>query len=166
MSQSEYKIQREQINYYWDGDKLMIRFAGLSVAYNDYQHQTWNRLATTENSTTTSAIEEYTKSISMNKDEAIKYGDGGIRIIEEITRLTTKQLELVKKFSKKAANGNNKQGDQLYVELDRETLTVVCRTCGCKPKRRMKCSRCCVAFYCDSNCQKLDWEKHKTICYR
>ncbi|CAD5229149.1 unnamed protein product [Bursaphelenchus okinawaensis] len=37
-----------------------------------------------------------------------------------------------------------------------------CSLCG-KPKSDFGCSKCKV-IYCSSNCQKLDWKTHKTVC--
>ncbi|GMI31191.1 hypothetical protein TeGR_g10801 [Tetraparma gracilis] len=45
----------------------------------------------------------------------------------------------------------------------------VCASCGraepCKPKLQM-CSRCKCAYFCDSNCMKKAWKKHKKVCVK
>lgn len=40
-----------------------------------------------------------------------------------------------------------------------------CENCGKEGDERLKeCSRCKRVCYCDVNCQKKDWKKHKSIC--
>ena len=38
-----------------------------------------------------------------------------------------------------------------------------CAVCGTKDDLK-KCSKCYRVFYCDSDCQKSDWESHKAVC--
>ena len=158
-----------RVLYHWNGDELMIECGGITCTYNEFQLETWNELTrtATKQDTLGSVAEKYAKEISITKHRAIKYGDAGMRIVKEITRLATRQLELAMKLAKKSAHGNNTPHVPICVTLNAKTMTVVCSTCGCSPKdgkKLMKCSRCCAAFYCDLNCQKSDWKEHKTKC--
>jgi len=46
--------------------------------------------------------------------------------------------------------------------------TFICFECGrdavAEKKRLMKCKRCKVASYCDTNCQGVNWTTHKRVC--
>lgn len=33
-----------------------------------------------------------------------------------------------------------------------------------EPKKRMVCTGCSIAFYCDKECQRKDWDKHRPYC--
>ena len=46
--------------------------------------------------------------------------------------------------------------------LDVEAEKHNCKSCA--KVCRMKCSLCKMVFYCDQDCQKSDWENHKTRC--
>lgn len=41
----------------------------------------------------------------------------------------------------------------------------LCTAPGCgKTTAELRCGKCQAAFYCDSNCQKADWRRHKKVC--
>ena len=39
-----------------------------------------------------------------------------------------------------------------------------CFNCGKHGHRLPKCTQCSQAFYCDSDCQRKHWRKHKPVC--
>lgn len=44
---------------------------------------------------------------------------------------------------------------------------LACTTCGAAEQKHAKfskCSACAVTVYCDEECQKQDWPKHKSVC--
>ncbi len=50
---------------------------------------------------------------------------------------------------------------------DKITVTAqekICSTCQ-KSQVKKFLWRCKVVYYCDANCQKTDWPKHKTVCH-
>jgi hypothetical protein len=49
---------------------------------------------------------------------------------------------------------------------EKKAKRVSCDMCGCKfPYTKMKkCSRCRQATYCSVECQRTDWERHKSSC--
>jgi hypothetical protein len=51
--------------------------------------------------------------------------------------------------------------------IDPETLHAVCKYCGYTSNMTTtlsRCSRCKVAYYCNTDCQKADWDVHKLTC--
>ncbi len=44
-------------------------------------------------------------------------------------------------------------------------FTPSCDKCA-KPNAKSKCAQCKCLFYCNRNCQKLDWAEHKAVCQR
>ena len=52
----------------------------------------------------------------------------------------------------------NCQTDILVEEAEKHKCKSCAKVC------RMKCSLCKMVFYCDQDCQKSDWENHKTRC--
>ena len=40
----------------------------------------------------------------------------------------------------------------------------VCATCGSNNPELFKCTRCKQSYYCNVDCQKKDWPKHKLTC--
>jgi hypothetical protein len=44
------------------------------------------------------------------------------------------------------------------------TVVRICAYCGKANQKAFKCSRCQSTHYCDQNCQKNDWKKHKRTC--
>jgi len=42
----------------------------------------------------------------------------------------------------------------------------ICDTCLNKrdPDKLMHCGRCCLTFYCNRECQRKDWDRHKLRC--
>lgn len=41
---------------------------------------------------------------------------------------------------------------------------LTCASCGTRNRSCMKCSRCKLVYYCDSNCQRKHWNQHKRLC--
>lgn len=46
----------------------------------------------------------------------------------------------------------------------KENLHKVCSTCSKANEELLKCTRCKKAYYCNVDCQKTDWPKHKLTC--
>lgn len=49
------------------------------------------------------------------------------------------------------------KNDNLFIEC-------VCSWCGKMEKNMSRCSKCKKSRYCDRDCQKLDWSKHRLVC--
>ena len=71
----------------------------------------------------------------------------------------------------KVALSTNTVGESLKAELksvkkEIKTISRMDRCCSfCGEKNEiLKCSRCNKAFYCNKECQKNDWGKHKNLC--
>lgn len=45
-----------------------------------------------------------------------------------------------------------------------QSLKLKCSYCKADLEKRLSCSRCRLTYYCDANCQKLDWSTHKVHC--
>ena len=45
-----------------------------------------------------------------------------------------------------------------------ECLSKTCWSCSTRPEKLLVCSRCKKAQYCNAECQKKDWKKHKKNC--
>lgn len=43
-------------------------------------------------------------------------------------------------------------------------LVTECVNCHQAFENIKKCSKCKIAYYCSSDCQRADWPKHKTLC--
>ena len=69
--------------------------------------------------------------------------------------------------SAKAAN-NAEQGKRTEAagKAAAETSRDVCNCCDAPCEQLRRCSRCQVATYCSQQCQRWDWEHHKTACNR
>jgi len=48
---------------------------------------------------------------------------------------------------------------------DNETF-LECDCCGSMLEKQTRCSRCRIALYCNGDCQKKDWARHKPLCSR
>ncbi|KAI0697304.1 hypothetical protein C8T65DRAFT_26177 [Cerioporus squamosus] len=44
-------------------------------------------------------------------------------------------------------------------------MLYACSWCSCRTAMVRKCSRCQNAWYCDSQCQRADWPRHRELCY-
>jgi hypothetical protein len=56
-------------------------------------------------------------------------------------------------------------GHPLSTDIDTALLTPMARHCrNCDKEATLKCGRCNKVIYCDSECQEIDWTKHKTVC--
>ncbi|XP_064383603.1 histone-lysine N-methyltransferase SMYD3-like isoform X2 [Halichondria panicea] len=61
-------------------------------------------------------------------------------------------------------------GDTIFSELPiahcsvEETRGTICEHCFNRSESLKKCSRCKFVYYCNSDCQRLDWLLHKTEC--
>ena len=56
-------------------------------------------------------------------------------------------------------DGKTKTGKKtLWVDVQK------CFNCGKHGHRLPKCTQCSQAFYCDSDCQRKHWQKHKPVC--
>jgi hypothetical protein len=156
------------IDYQWDGDNLMIGWGGYNIPFSMYQLETWNEIAKDRQYKSLGEhAEAYGAEMSRAKHQAIKYGKNGVRIIKEITRLATQNLELVMKLTKKSAKCEGVHPSRpVAVNINPKTMKVVCSTCGCSPtdKKLLLCARCHSAYYCDITCQRGDWAEHKTKC--
>jgi len=55
-----------------------------------------------------------------------------------------------------------------FIDLDQSSRVNFCQNCGNNSDRKMKpllkCSRCRLVYYCNDQCQKLDWIEHKKNC--
>ena len=50
---------------------------------------------------------------------------------------------------------------------DKKTLWVTvfkCFQCGKRGHKLPKCTQCSQAYYCNADCQRKHWKKHKTVC--
>ena len=47
---------------------------------------------------------------------------------------------------------------------DGEAPTFICFTCGKAAPKLLTCSQCHRAHYCDRECQRKDWPRHKKAC--
>lgn len=45
-----------------------------------------------------------------------------------------------------------------------KTSVKVCRNCQKESTDLLRCSKCREANYCDQECQKKDWQSHKSYC--
>ena len=45
-----------------------------------------------------------------------------------------------------------------------ENLDHVCVRCYKEGEKLMTCAKCRQATYCNRECQRMDWERHKTVC--
>lgn len=45
-----------------------------------------------------------------------------------------------------------------------EPRSEICHSCGHHSVNLRKCARCRLVSYCDRDCQKQDWESHKSVC--
>lgn len=85
-------------------------------------------------------------------------------------RLFSRELERVspdvyKYLSSRASDGTSRS---IYdPEMEKKVLEIMnrklCITCGKEPVNK-KCSVCGCTYYCDAECQNINWDKHKVIC--
>lgn len=61
---------------------------------------------------------------------------------------------------KLTSNSENKKTTNLITST---AQSKICHSCNQSPAKNI-CGRCKVVFYCNTECQKNDWPKHKTIC--
>ncbi len=168
---AQQQINELDILYKWNGDELMCGYESCFIPFNTYQLETWNEIAKdSQYKSLGEHAEAYGTEMTRAKHQAIKYGEKGIRIVKEITRLATQQLELIMKLTKKSAKREGEcinRSAVVPVTINSKTMKVVCGTCGCSPengKKLLRCARCCAAYYCDATCQRADWAEHKTEC--
>ncbi len=50
------------------------------------------------------------------------------------------------------------------MESNTETQQIRCRHCSSESEKLKKCSQCKLVSYCNNDCQKKDWVRHKVIC--
>lgn len=167
------------ISYYFQNNNkgkevLHIVVDGSDMTYGDFSNRTWNCIME-ENQETGKSINpddvalEYAKVISQTKHCAIPFGQLGIKIIKEITAITTRHLEFVLKMweniIKKGYNSNIPKNGSYAVAVDADTMEIQCIKCGGKGDTKLKkCGKCKLAHYCSTDCQKQHWAEHKLVC--
>lgn len=57
----------------------------------------------------------------------------------------------------------NMEDNDLILKIWKSMTSKNCYKCGCQDVCK-KCSKCGCTYYCNSECQKLDWTNHKDIC--
>jgi len=71
--------------------------------------------------------------------------------------------------------GNNQaiSGDPYELTFDNLTIDSAdderfqeCDYCGSTLGKQNRCSKCKMAMYCNGDCQKQDWKRHKPLCAR
>jgi len=58
----------------------------------------------------------------------------------------------------------NKNKRDYFLTLTEEKYKDVCLACGKKAENMKRCSGCKVSNYCSRECQKNNWNNHKSIC--
>ena len=164
----------EQVTFEFKDGELYID----DVLFKDFSNTLWNDLVLNKkvNDDVNDVVIEYQKIITEVKQYAIPYEALGIEIIKEITRVCVKHLEFVIKIVKKQSkslkrlkiqNKTNETSSGLNAFcVNKDTMDFVCLSCGLKKKKLLKCSKCLLAYYCDTNCQKNDWKTHKNYCFK
>ena len=41
-----------------------------------------------------------------------------------------------------------------------------CSGCSVKQEGMLKCTNCLKSYYCNAECQRKDWERHKSFCQK
>jgi hypothetical protein len=54
--------------------------------------------------------------------------------------------------------------ETVVVSWEEDVGSRTCDFCAALKTRPMRCSRCRQAFYCDKDCQRQDWKRHKQWC--
>ena len=167
-------MNTETIGFEFKNSKLYIVINDEPMSFTDFSHGLWNDCVLTNNKAGGNVNDvqiEYEKVISQTKQYAMPYGLQGIRIIQEITSITTEHLEFLCKMSKKQHKSKDKQGTPISgifaVRVNPDAMSVVCLVCEIPPlpgKKLLKCSKCLLAYYCGADCQRADWKSHKQNC--
>lgn len=96
--------------------------------------------------------------IDLNTRRPCSLSEGELRIIITVTVVVVGIHEgSVRKLLSKPLIG--KASDRI-----RRPYNGICENEGCVQKCTYKCSKCLLAWYCSSECQKIDWKKHCKEC--
>ena len=52
------------------------------------------------------------------------------------------------------------------LNCDAAALKMQCSGCGVKQEGMLKCTNCLKSYYCNAECQRKDWQRHKTFCQK
>ena len=172
-----YKMNTERVEFEFKNGELYILISNEPVGFKDFSHQLWNSLVLDRKvgGDSNDIAVEYGKVITELKQFAIPYGLQGIRIIKEITRICSEHLMFIYKMATKQAKiakknktkGTPSSSGIFAVQVNTDTMEVVCLSCGTPPtpeKKLLKCSKCLLAHYCGATCQKDNWKIHKLNC--
>jgi hypothetical protein len=105
-------------------------------------------------------------------EDALVRGPVGVRDLLErgvtlmemtLTEPTNPVLEMVKGVKELLFDSNQVEFTKL---AGTEPELMECDYCGEGVEKKERCSKCKVAMYCNRDCQKSDWKRHKWLCSR
>jgi hypothetical protein len=112
------------ITFYFKNDILYIRADGNECSMVDYSNQVWNECVAElmifgiQKDTLGKCATNYGIHISEIKKYAKPFGDLGIKIIKEITRIATKHLTFVMNECEKLTKQNKNKSGFMIVETE------------------------------------------------
>lgn len=111
------------IIFQFKNGELYMSVNGSECSFTDFSNQTWNdsmrelMVFGVQRDTLTKCAERYGKIMSDTKRYAIPYGEFGIRIIREITRIATAHLTFVMAKSQELQKHSN--GKSRFVKVNK-----------------------------------------------
>jgi hypothetical protein len=163
-----------QMNPVVDYEELYMVGGMNTCLFKDYSNDLWNeimksRMESGKSIQPDDVVDEFYAGILVVKTNVPQSTPLGVKIIKEINKIVTNQLEFIIKMcekQRKMKKSDVVSGGMYSVTCSSngDTMEQVCRVCGQRQGKLKRCSLCHVTCYCSAECQKKDWKEHKVVC--
>jgi hypothetical protein len=166
-----------QMNPIVDYEELYMVGGMNTCLFKDYSNDLWNETMKSRMERGVSihpddVVTEFFAGITDVKNAVSRSTPLGVKIIKEINKVVTNQLQfIIKMFEKQSKNLKKTnhaavRGGIYAVTCSNngDIMEQVCSVCGKRQGKLKRCSLCHVTCYCSAECQKKDWKEHKLVC--